>query len=467
MDFAAAETFALAVNRDEALKKLPSSTEAKYYRALHLQTTKGAAATKEFKELMKQLSLDYNKRNLLELRQNLLEFDQHHADPVKEEQNRVWEFIRNAQQPKPNLEHPIPYNPSAATSTTSEGGKDLPPTELDQKKILIKHIGKSLLDNDKYSLHKFEQLSAHWLAKQSLHKEQKPLFWRSYLTADLPNIASHLSQSYEHNKTPPTCQNFTLQQLDELRKQHGSILDYSAFWTGYINKLKPKGYAKWSDILKMEDRLAYVQQLYGFVNKLGPSGASLKWTTLYHLLRLNLEQNKYDEDLFTTYLMIPKRANYYNEDITHQKSWNHIPYESDCGILPRVSLDKDLELVCTHLHHFFEKNGTYKPYQKYFHESFIKKEYGKFLLWKGEQVPTELAPFVDLTSVNSEVLLEFASSHRTHFLPGDPIDIDIYVKNVPRLLIKVFEINTVGYYQETMKEIDTDINLDGLIANEE
>jgi len=39
-EFSTAEVFALATDRSEALLKLPSSNEANYYRALHIQTTK-------------------------------------------------------------------------------------------------------------------------------------------------------------------------------------------------------------------------------------------------------------------------------------------------------------------------------------------------------------------------------------------------------------------------------------------
>jgi len=35
------------------------------------------------------------------------------------------------------------------------------------------------------------------------------------------------------------------------------------------------------------------------------------------------------------------------------------------------------------------------------------------------------------------------------------------------LIVKVFEINAQGYYRQHLREVDTDINLDGLVANEE
>ena len=49
----------------------------------------------------------------------------------------------------------------------------------------------------------------------------------------------------------------------------------------------------------------------------------------------------------------------------------------------------------------------------------------------------------------------------------DPVALDLYVKNVDTLIVKVFEINTQNFYRENLNEIGPDINLDGLVANEE
>ncbi len=44
---------------------------------------------------------------------------------------------------------------------------------------------------------------------------------------------------------------------------------------------------------------------------------------------------------------------------------------------------------------------------------------------------------------------------------------DVNVKNVKKLIVKIFEINTTNYYRENKREISSDINLDGLVANYE
>jgi hypothetical protein len=41
------------------------------------------------------------------------------------------------------------------------------------------------------------------------------------------------------------------------------------------------------------------------------------------------------------------------------------------------------------------------------------------------------------------------------------------LKNIQTLMVKVFQIDTIKYYTQNQKEIETDINLDGLVANSE
>jgi hypothetical protein len=47
------------------------------------------------------------------------------------------------------------------------------------------------------------------------------------------------------------------------------------------------------------------------------------------------------------------------------------------------------------------------------------------------------------------------------------VTLDLFVKNVQQLIVKVYEINTANYYKQHGREVNTDINLDGLVANEE
>ena len=78
-----------------------------------------------------------------------------------------------------------------------------------------------------------------------------------------------------------------------------------------------------------------------------------------------------------------------------------------------------------------------------------------------------LLPPADYQQLKERIDLDFAYTNKTELAPGDPVALDLYVKNVDTLIVKVFEINTQNFYRQHLKEIGTDINLDGLVANEE
>jgi hypothetical protein len=61
--------------------------------------------------------------------------------------------------------------------------------------------------------------------------------------------------------------------------------------------------------------------------------------------------------------------------------------------------------------------------------------------------------------------IDFAFENARYFAANDPVSLDVFVKNVGTLIVKVYEINTHNYYREHLREVNTDINLDGLVAN--
>ncbi len=63
--------------------------------------------------------------------------------------------------------------------------------------------------------------------------------------------------------------------------------------------------------------------------------------------------------------------------------------------------------------------------------------------------------------------LEFAPANKTAFKANDPVELSLWTKNVPTLLVRVFEINTRNYYREKGEEVPSNLDLDGLVANEE
>ena len=69
--------------------------------------------------------------------------------------------------------------------------------------------------------------------------------------------------------------------------------------------------------------------------------------------------------------------------------------------------------------------------------------------------------------LRERVEILFPATRSEWFDVGQPLSIEVDVKNVDTLLVKVFEIDTFNYYRGEGKEIDASIELDGLVAGEE
>ena len=47
--------------------------------------------------------------------------------------------------------------------------------------------------------------------------------------------------------------------------------------------------------------------------------------------------------------------------------------------------------------------------------------------------------------------IDFAFTNKTDFAADEPVKLDLFVKNVPTLLVKVFEINTPNFYRTQLQ----------------
>src|SRR5207244_7240843 len=63
--------------------------------------------------------------------------------------------------------------------------------------------------------------------------------------------------------------------------------------------------------------------------------------------------------------------------------------------------------------------------------------------------------------------IDFAFTNKTDYAADEAVKLELNVKNVPSLIVKVFEVNTGTVYRTKLHEVDTDLNLDGLVANSE
>ena len=96
-----------------------------------------------------------------------------------------------------------------------------------------------------------------------------------------------------------------------------------------------------------------------------------------------------------------------------------------------------------------------------FAETKIENGLGEPEQWASLLTPEQFRQLKD------RIDIDFAPGNKTSFGVDEPVNLELFIKNVPTLMVKVFEVNTQNFYRAQKREVDTAINLDGLIANSE
>ena len=269
----------------------------------------------------------------------------------------------------------------------------------------------------------------------------------------------------------PIHRQLLLAQLDECLKLQPDLLNQTEFVKVYLTRLRPS-----DDIDVQQDaeaRQATLDRLWSFVERLAPTHNSLKLHVLHHRLLLDRERGVYDHPRFLAYLALPRSAGYVNPKYIGQETVSR--FAADCQAdfadltgFPPVGDDEPL--VHSYLQHFFLTETSYQPYQEFLEDTYLKHTFATtkilFGLGDAEQWSAMLPPEKYL-ELKQRVDLDFAFTNSRYFAAEDPIRMDLFVKNVSTLIVKVYEINTFNYYQQNQREVNTDINLDGLVANSE
>tara|TARA_B110000285_G_C14865771_1_gene486780 strand:- start:427 stop:624 length:198 start_codon:yes stop_codon:yes gene_type:complete len=60
----------------------------------------------------------------------------------------------------------------------------------------------------------------------------------------------------------------------------------------------------------------------------------------------------------------------------------------------------------------------------------------------------------EFKKVQDEVIIKLKICNKDVFKVGEPVLLKVDVKNVPELVIKVFEINLETYYKKNLKKFD-------------
>lgn len=260
------------------------------------------------------------------------------------------------------------------------------------------------------------------------------------------------------------------EQLDQLVAAVPSLAASEAFVQLRIRQMHPNGDTDWS--LDPTVRGAYLESVWNYVRTLPPAFVSLQAHALFQLLDHHRRLGEHPRELFLEYLKLPRQAAYANP--AYLKG-NDPRFYADLskdfsGITHCPAVGNDEPLLREYFLTFFEQEDSWESYATWVSDTWLKPVFAEAKLIRGVGDAARWFSLLSPSAVQAlkdRVDLVFPVSNRTEFSPDDEVTLQLEVKNVPRLMVKVYELNPLNYYLDRAEEITTALDLDGLTANEE
>ncbi|MEZ6058002.1 MAG: hypothetical protein R3C01_14985 [Planctomycetaceae bacterium] len=451
------EDFTLATDREAALKQLiPGTQDYYYWHSVHYLNTEQFAKVDELLPVWVQRHGETEQVWEIRTRKALLTYPQ------------------NPQQSLDYLKGRFGINyPHRKAELNEEPNL---PTTLDPALVSAAAFQARAFAIHGNSLNGFEDAALERLVAEKLNPDQRRQLLSRIVRPDVAGLVPLIVADLNHQNSGGFGSHgihgrLLLAQLDELLKLKPELLNQQAFVRAYLTRLQPGPDVDWRHDAK--ETAAYLERLHAFATRLDPVHNSLKAHVIYHRLLLDRKLGTYDEDRFLSYLKLPRPTGYLSKTMRESEELKRFACDLNSnydGTTLLAPIGNDEPLVRSYLSHFFLKAGNTQTFEPYVNDVYLKHLFAEVKIVNGlgdaEQWASLLPP-EQYRRLKDRIDLDFDYANRTQFSANDPVSLDLHIKNVSTLIVKVFAINTRNYYQQHGREIDTDINLDGLVANVE
>lgn len=449
------EDFALATDRAAVLQQLvPGTEDFYYYHALHALNTEQYDKIAGLMAPWVQKHGETPRVREIQTRFALLTYDkapEKSLDYLRRRLNLTYPHQRQLLDADPRL--PVALDPNQITREAFiDRAQSIAPETIDQ----------------------YEDSAIEWLVTWQLTpKQRRSLLTRMHRPDYEPLVKKIVDDLQFEHAGPfgslPIHRQLLLSQLEEIANQKPDLLQQQAFVTAWLIRLQPTADVDWrSDVTA---RTAFLDRLWAFAAKLAPVHNSLKAHVLYHRLLLDRERGQFDKARFLEYLKLPRQIGYVSKQMLESDALRRFACnlnENYGGATQHAPIGNDEPLVRSLLAHFLVDARDAKEFEPYINDVYLRELFAEVKITHGLGEPEQWAALLSpakFQQLKDRVDIDFAATNAKHFAADDPVALDLQLKNVRTLLVKVFEINTQTYYRTTLKEVDTDINLDGLVAN--
>ena len=261
----------------------------------------------------------------------------------------------------------------------------------------------------------------------------------------------------------------TRAQLDELAALRPELRKTPAWVTAVLARLRPAAHVDWQH--DPAARAAYLAALWTFAEALPATFNALKVQILYHQLDLDRRSGRLDRARFLKYLALPRRVSY-----ARSERLRDVP--NDQLVTPGTdaaqgtgldAVHDDEPLVREHLGHLLLTEDG-EAFTEWLRADWLAELLAVTRLLAGADGADRWAATLgasSLAALRERVDLELTVRNPARVAADAPVTIEVDVKNVPQLVVKTFRIDPVAYYLARRAEVDTTVDLDGMVASDE
>ena len=220
-----------------------------------------------------------------------------------------------------------------------------------------------------------------------------------------------------------------------------------------------------------EDQVKKFKELGHYIKDINPIYNQIKRGVNQALLILQEKSETVEKLTLINYLKAPFviRGGWIRE--THFKNVFKLRAENreeDMGTFSVFKNDDD-QLIENCLKQLFRTEKSFSEFEEFVDPLKLKKLFWKERLFNGEECsnPKQFFTESELESLFSMRELKFEKKNKKKFSKNDKVDVEVSVKNVSKLIVRVFEANTLNFILQTNTQDYETIDVSGLIPTGE